>query len=59
MITYLLVVLIVLGVVFYYIENYITLSPPFKFAVRLVGVIIVFVILLRVLQLLLPGFKLP
>lgn len=48
MITFLLL-LIVLGVALYLVENYIPMAPPFKTVIRVVVILILLVFLLRLI----------
>lgn len=50
----LIVVLIILGIFFGYIETQVPMSAPFKYGVQIVGVLIVLLLLLRVLQRIFP-----
>jgi hypothetical protein len=43
----LLIILIVIGVLLYVVENFIPMSPPFKIIIRLVALLIVVIYLLR------------
>lgn len=43
----LLIVLVVLGVIFYFIDSQIPMSPPFKLAFRIIAVLICLVLLLQ------------
>jgi len=45
----LLITLIILGIIFYFVETYVPMSEPFKAMVRILAVIIVLLILLNFL----------
>jgi hypothetical protein len=53
-----LIVLIIGGVIFYFIESQVPMSEPFKLGVRLLAVVIVLVILYRLLTRAFPHFAL-
>jgi hypothetical protein len=50
----LLVLIIILGLVFYFVESQVPMSPPFKVGVRILAVIIVLVLLLNFLGINIP-----
>lgn len=53
----LLITLVVLGVLVYFVEQYVPMAPPFRFAVRLVAALIVLVYLLQLIGV--PGSRVP